>query len=491
MKALMIQGTASGVGKSVLVAGLCRLLARNGISVAPFKPQNMSNNAAVTIDGGEIGRAQALQALACGIDPTVDMNPVLIKPEADEKAQLIVRGQVVGKLEARRFHEDRIGWLDTVLESFAKLQSQYDVVIIEGAGSPAEPNLREGDIANMGFAETADVPVWLVGDIDCGGVFASLTGSLGILSESERGRIEALLINRFRGNMALLDDALEWLENETSKPVAGVIPYLPLEIPEEDSPFRHISDSSHNNPQLNIAVIAYPRLSNHDDIDPLASEAGINLRFIRAADELQPADLIILPGSKHVSSDLEWLREHGFVSVLQQHLRYGGKVLGICGGMQMLGSFIEDDGVEGGSSKGLDWLPLSTTMRIEKTLAQVDRPSIMFGSHRVTGYEIHHGESAANETLFPFAACSEDKQVWGTYIHGLFEQGPFRKAWLSEIGFAASDGKDQKQRTLASLDLLADALEGALRPELLVPLLSPQKSSSRSTTISSSTQLSK
>ncbi len=474
MKSLMIQGTASGVGKSVLVAGLCRLLARNGVSVAPFKPQNMSNNAAVTIDGGEIGRAQALQAFACGLEPTVDMNPVLIKPEADEKAQLIVRGQVVGQLEARRFRKDRIGWLDTVLASFAHLQANYDVVIIEGAGSPAEPNLREGDIANMGFAEAADVPVWLVGDIDRGGVFASLKGSLDILSESEQKRVEALLINRFRGNLSLLDDALEWLENKTDKPIAGVIPWLCLELPEEDAPFRHTATSSRLTPDpslINIAVIAYPRLSNHDDIDPLASEAGVHLRFVRSPDQLQPADLIVLPGSKHVASDLHWLRENGFASALEQHLRYGGKVLGLCGGMQMLGRFIEDDGVEGSSVEGLGWLSLSTTMQPEKTLRRVDQLSSCPAGHRVTGYEIHHGVSDENASLFPFAACSTDRQVWGSYVHGLFEQGEFRQAWLNEMGFAVSDGKDQQQRTLASLDLLADTLERELNPELLAPLL--------------------
>jgi len=475
MKALMIQGTASGVGKSVLVAGLCRLLARNGISVAPFKPQNMSNNAAVTIDGGEIGRAQALQALACGIEPTVDMNPVLIKPEADQKAQLIVRGKVVGQLQAKRFREDRIGWLDTVLESFAHLQANYDVVIVEGAGSPAEPNLREGDIANMGFAEAADVPVWLVGDIDCGGVFASLTGSLAILSESERGRVKALLINRFRGNLSLLDDALVWLEETTNKPVAGVIPYLSLELPEEDSPFRHLIDNVQDDTQLNVAVIAYPRMSNHDDIDPLASEASVNLRFVRSPDALQPADLIILPGSKHVTSDLTWLRENGFVETLEKHLRYGGKLLGICGGMQMLGQTIEDDGVEGGSAEGLGWLPLSTTMQAEKTIRQVDQAATGFANSRVTGYEIHHGQSeGADAKLFPFAAYSDDGQVWGTYVHGLFERGGFRQAWLNEIGFQCSDGKDQQQRTLASLDLLADTLERELGLEILSPLLSTE-----------------
>jgi len=475
MKALMIQGTASGVGKSVLVAGLCRLLARNGVSVAPFKPQNMSNNAAVTIDGGEIGRAQALQAFACGLEPTVDMNPVLIKPEADQKAQLIVRGKVVGQLHAKRFRQDRIGWLDTVLESFSRLQSQYDVVIIEGAGSPAEPNLREGDIANMGFAEAADVPVWLVGDIDCGGVFAALKGSLDMLSESERSRVKALLINRFRGNLALLDDALVWLETETAKPVVGVIPYLPLELPEEDAPFRHTASTPNSSRRtsdiFNIAVIAYPRMSNHDDIDPLASETGIKLHFVCSPDALQPADLIILPGSKHVASDLLWLRDNGFVPVLEQHLRYGGRLLGLCGGMQMLGDVIDDDGVEGGSVDGLGWLPISTAMQQEKTLRRVDQLSVYPNGFRVTGYEIHHGESDCDEMLFPFAACSEDKQVWGSYVHGLFEQGAFRQAWLNAMGFATGDGVDQQQRTLASLDLLADTLERELTPLLLNPLL--------------------
>ena len=471
MKSLMIQGTASGVGKSVLVAGLCRLLARNGVRVAPFKPQNMSNNAAVTIDGGEIGRAQALQAFACGIEPSVHMNPVLIKPEADEQAQLVVRGQVVGQLHAKRFREDRIGWMQMVLESFALLQAQYDVVIIEGAGSPAEPNLREGDIANMGFAEAADVPVWLVGDIDCGGVFAALTGSLAILSDSEQQRVKALLINRFRGNMELLDDALVWLEEKTGRPVAGVIPWLALELPEEDAPYRHAQDSAPDSIQLNIAVIALPRMSNHDDIDPLASEAGVNLRFVRTTKELNHADLIILPGSKHVASDLAWLRQSGFVPALARHLRYGGNVLGICGGMQMLGTVIEDDGVEGDRAEGLGWLPLATTMRTQKTLIKVDRPSPCFAGERVTGYEIHHGESDSDEALFPFACRSADGLVWGSYLHGLFEQGGFRKAWLNELGFSASDGKDQHQRTMASLDLLADALEQAIDPELLKPLL--------------------
>jgi len=472
MKSLMIQGTASGVGKSVLVAGLCRLLARNGVRVAPFKPQNMSNNAAVTADGGEIGRAQALQAFACGLTPMVDMNPVLIKPEADEKAQLIVRGQVVGQLEARHFRKDRIGWLDTVLESFARLQQQFDVVIVEGAGSPAEPNLRAGDIANMGFAEVADVPVWLVGDIDRGGVFAALKGSLDILSESERKRVTALLINRFRGNRALLDDALFWLENTTEKAVAGIIPYLPLDLPEEDAPYRHSASLRLcGGKNFQVAVIAYPRMSNHDDIDPLASERGVQLRFVRLPDALQPADMVILPGSKHVAADLAWLRGNGFVAALQRHLRYGGRVLGICGGMQMLGEKIEDAGVEGASVKGLGYLPLSTTMQAQKILRWVDHPSVLPNGFRVTGYEIHHGRSDADDMPFPFASCSSDRLIWGTYVHGLFEQGAFRKAWLSMMGHADGDGEDHATHILASLDLLADTLEHELNSELLTPLL--------------------
>jgi len=475
--ALMIQGTASGVGKSVLVAGLCRLLARNGVKVAPFKPQNMSNNAAVTADGGEIGRAQALQALACGIPPTVDMNPVLIKPESNQKAQLIVRGKVHGRLHAKRFREDRIGLLDTVLQSFDTLQQQYDMIIIEGAGCPAEPNLMTGDIANMGFAEAADVPVWLVGDIDKGGVFASLKGCIDILQDKHSHRIQALLINRFRGNIALLDDALTWLEHDTNKPVISVIPMLNLDLPEEDSPFKHSQLSEKKHP-LHISVIAYPHMSNHDDLDPLASDTNIQVSFVRNHNELQPCDLIVLPGSKHVSSDLAWLKAQGFAEKIQTHLRYQGKVLGICGGLQMLGNYIEDTihselaaSIEGESCQGLNLLPLHTQMVPEKTLKQIQETASFPQGHWVTGYEIHHGTSNTDKNLFPFAACSADKQVWGTYVHGLFEQGEFRLAWLHELGLKTTDNTNQHDRTLASLDLLADQLEESLRPEYLQQLL--------------------
>ncbi|MDQ7059059.1 MAG: cobyric acid synthase [Ghiorsea sp.] len=478
--ALMIQGTASGVGKSVLVAGLCRLLARNGVKVAPFKPQNMSNNAAVTADGGEIGRAQALQAFACGIQPTVDMNPVLIKPESNQKAQLIVRGKVHGRLHAKRFRKDRAALLDTVLQSFDTLQQQYDMVIIEGAGCPAEPNLMVGDIANMGFAEAADVPVWLVGDIDKGGVFASLKGCIDILQDKHSHRIQALLINRFRGSAVLLDDALTWLEQDTNKPVIGVIPMLDLDLPEEDTPFKHIQQCA-TMQSIRITVIAYPRMSNHDDLDPLASDPNIHVSFVRSTDELQPCDLIVLPGSKHVSADLAWLKAQGFAEKIQQHLRYQGKVLGICGGLQMLGSHIDDTAdhhqttsIEGESCQGLALLPIYTQMLAEKTLKQIQQIANCPQGHLVTGYEIHHGLSNTDDSLFPFAACSTDQQVWGTYVHGLFEQGDFRQAWLHKLGFTTQNTTNQNDRTLASLDTLADQLEKSLPPKYLEQLLTPK-----------------
>ncbi len=477
MNALMIQGTASGVGKSVLVAGLCRLLARNGVRVAPFKPQNMSNNAAVTVDGGEIGRAQALQAFACGIEPTVHMNPVLLKPEADCTSQLVVRGKVVGKLESQNFRKDRQQWLSTVLESFELLRSQYEVVLVEGAGSPAEPNLREGDIANMGFAEAADVPIWLVGDIDRGGVFAALTGTLNIFSVSEKQRVEALLINRFRGYLALLDDGLTWLVEQSGKPVAGVIPWLPLELPEEDAPYRLGQAIAHQGSALDIAVIIYPRASNLDDLDPLAAEDGLSLRLVNRPEQLQPADLVILPGSKHVAADLVWLREQGFEAALQKHLRYGGKILGICGGMQMLGEAIIDEaGVESCEPvSGLGHLGFTTRMQPEKTLKRVAATACWPQAVPVSGYEIHYGDDSPDVSLFPFSHRSDDGQVWGTYLHGLFSGGEFRHAWLRAMGVdGESDcerAMDHEARVMASLDLLADALEQAIAPELLAPLL--------------------
>ncbi len=468
MPALMLQGTASGVGKSVLAAGLCRLLARNGVRVAPFKPQNMSNNAAVAL-GGEIGRAQALQALACGLRPRVEMNPVLIKPEADEEAELIVLGKPAGKLNARTFREARKQLFPTIMRAFESLASEHDLVIVEGAGSPAEPNLLAGDIANMGFARAADAPVWLVGDIDRGGVFASFVGTLAVLPAEDRARVQAFVINKFRGRRALLDEAIQWLEQTTGKPVAGVVPWMELALPEEDAPYRRQHEP---HARFRIAVIAYPRLSNHDDFDPLAWEADVELRFVRSPEALQPADLVILPGSKHVASDLDWLRARGFVPEIMRHLRYGGHLLGVCGGMQMLGRAIHDPhGLEGGSRQGLGLLPITTTIRTAKVQKEVAGIARWPHPAPVRGYEIHRGEIPADDRWFPFAARSEDGQVWGTWIHGLFANDAFRRAWLQALVAPVAASSAHAQRVLRSLDRLADALEEAIAPEMLAPFL--------------------
>lgn len=468
MTSLMLQGTASGVGKSVLVAGLCRLLARAGVRVAPFKPQNMSNNAAVTADGGEIGRAQALQALAAGIEPVTDLNPVLLKPEADQRAQLIVNGQVAGRLAANRFREDRRRLLDPVLAAYERLRSRYDVVLVEGAGSPAEPNLMEGDIANMGFARSADVPVWLVGDIDRGGVFAALFGTLALLPPTDAARVEAFIINRFRGSPGLLQDAVEWLQARTGKPVAGVMPLLPdLALPEEDSPYRMAAQSGSGEHKVRAAVLALPRASNIDDVDPLAGEPGVEVCFIRRPEALEAVDLLILPGSKHVASDLAWLREQGFEAAIRRFLRYGGRVLGICGGYQMLGETVHDpDAVEGDTVEGLGLLSVESRLVPTKRLARVENIATWPESARVTGYEIHHGHTWGQDAVaegFPFSAASPDGRILGTYVHGFLNSGPFRRALLKRwLDLEAGEIADQDTRTLAALDQLADALDVAL-----------------------------
>lgn len=475
MRALMLQGTASGVGKSVLTAGLCRLLARQGVRVAPFKPQNMSNNAAVTIDGGEIGRAQALQALACGLEPAVDMNPVLIKPEADTTAQLIVRGKAVGKLHAHRFREDRAPLLPVVLESFERLARAFDLVLVEGAGSPAEPNLRAGDIANMGFSAAADIPVWLIGDIDKGGVFAALTGTLGILSPEERRRVQAVLINKFRGHAGLLQDALDWFEQHAGIPVAGVVPHVgDLDLPDEDAPYRIAAQEERPNTALRIAVLAYPYMSNHDDLDPLAAEPGITVRLIRRPEELHGADMLILPGSKHVAADIGYVRQHGFPEAIARFLRYGGKVLGICGGLQMLGETIEDpEDVEGGGTlAGLGLPPVRTRMRPVKQLKRVSAVAQWPAAVPVWGYEIHHGETVGGEGLFPWSARSRDGQIFGTYLHGLFDSGAFRQAFFHQVFGLTTHAEDHRQRILQALDRLADTLEAAIHPRFLERLKS-------------------
>ncbi|MGH8569370.1 MAG: cobyric acid synthase, partial [Gammaproteobacteria bacterium] len=369
---LMVQGTTSDAGKSALVTGLCRVLMRRGVRVAPFKPQNMALNSAVTVDGGEIGRAQAVQAQACGLKPHTDMNPVLLKPNTDMGAQVIIQGRALGNMDARSYHDTKRLARQAVLESYERLAARYPAIIVEGAGSPAEINLRHHDIANMGFAETVDCPVILVADIDRGGVFAQLVGTLALLSQSERVRIKGFVVNRFRGDRSLLQPGLDWLEGETGKPVLGVMPFLHgLHLEAEDALPAAGTDQAG---ALRVVVPALPRISNHTDFDPLRLHPQVDLCYARPDDTAPPADLIILPGSKSVRTDLAWLRAEGWEVLILRHLRYGGKLIGICGGFQMLGRAIRDPhGLEGeaGTSPGLGLLDITTMLMPEKQLRNV------------------------------------------------------------------------------------------------------------------------
>ncbi|MBE9516303.1 MAG: cobyric acid synthase, partial [Proteobacteria bacterium] len=391
--AIMVQGTTSDAGKSILATGLCRCLLRQGFSIAPFKPQNMALNSAVTADGCEIGRAQAVQAQAAGLEPHSDMNPVLIKPNTDTGAQIIINGKAIGNMDARRYHDFKPQAHEAVMAAYARLGKTCQAVVIEGAGSPAEINLRDKDIANMGFAEAADVPVILIADIDRGGVFAHLVGTLALLRPSERARIKGFVINRFRGDIALLQPGLDWLEQETGIPVLGVLPYLHgLHIEAEDS-LPRAQQQTTDGDNLKIIVPALPRISNHTDFDTLRLHPDVDLSFIGPQQAIPAADLIILPGSKSVRHDLAWLRQQGWEQAIQRHLRYGGKLLGICGGFQMLGLQIHDpDGIDGtrGASTGLGLLEMETEMQPEKQLRLV-KGEITDDGAMVRGYEIHLG----------------------------------------------------------------------------------------------------
>ncbi|WP_368736490.1 cobyric acid synthase, partial [Endozoicomonas sp. ONNA1] len=392
----MVQGTTSDAGKSALVTGLCRALSRRGISVAPFKPQNMALNSAVTEDGGEIGRAQALQALAAGLEPHTDMNPVLLKPNSDIGAQVIVNGRSIGEMNAQTYHDLKPSLLKSVLESWRRLVAQYDFVLVEGAGSPAEINLRDRDIANMGFAEAADCPVIIVADIDKGGVFAHLYGTLALLSESEQKRVAGFVINRFRGDIKLLEPGLEWLEQKTGKPVLGVLPYLHgLHLEAEDA-IQSQQVCHDNDVVLKIAIPVLTRTSNHTDFDPLRLRPDVQIYFVGKSEPIPPVDLIIIPGSKNTRTDLVYLRENQWDRDILRHLRYGGKLMGICGGYQMLGNAVHDpQGIEGepGSTEGLGLLNLETTIAPQKQLKQVVGSLSLPDMEKVsvTGYEIHAG----------------------------------------------------------------------------------------------------
>lgn len=468
---LMVQGTTSDAGKSTLVAGLCRLLQRRGLAVVPFKPQNMALNSAVTIDGGEIGRAQALQAQAAGLLPHSDMNPVLIKPSSDTGAQIIIHGQVRGDMDAQAYHQYKSIAFPAVLESYQRLRQQYRHVIVEGAGSPAEINLRDRDIANMGFAEAVDCPVILVADIDRGGVFAHLTGTLDCLSESERQRVVGFVINRFRGDISLLTPGLDWLEAKTGKPVLGVMPYLHGLMLDAEDAIQSSQRSS--NTALRVIVPVLPRISNHTDFDALRAHRQVDLQFIGPGSPIPAADLIIVPGSKNTRADLDWLRQQGWEAAIKRHLRYGGKLIGICGGMQMLGQRINDPlGLEGqaGSSNGLGLLALDTVLDKQKQLRRVEG-QCCFAVAPVSGYEIHLGRSSGSALERPAfildgvadGAISDDGQILASYLHGLFDQPQACQALLQWAGLDAAETVDLHALRESSLDRVADAMEDVLQ----------------------------
>ncbi|WP_064608376.1 cobyric acid synthase [Photobacterium sp. J15] len=480
IEALMVQGTTSDAGKSVLAAGLCRVLARKGIKVAPFKSQNMALNSAVTRDGGEIGRAQAVQAQACGVEPTVHMNPVLLKPNTDIGAQVIVQGKALADMDAVGYHNYKKVVMGPIMESFSVLQQEYQTVIVEGAGSPAEINLRENDVANMGFAEKADIPVIIVADIDRGGVFAHLFGTLALLSESEQARVKGFVINRFRGDIKLLESGLDWLEQKTGKPVLGVLPYLHgLMLEAEDA--INVQQVEAAEEQLIVVVPVLTRVSNHTDFDPLRMHPQVNLQFVGKGQSLPPTDLIIIPGTKSVRSDLTFLREQGWDQQIARHVRFGGKLMGICGGYQMLGETIADpDGIEGdaGESRGLGYLNTSTVLAPEKQLKQVTGKLKLPEQDTVSvrGYEIHAGvtegvraDAPLQLTDGPDGQLGCDDQVFGTYLHGIFEQKEACDAILSWVGLEATQTPDFDEMREKGIDRVADTIEQYMDLEKLWP----------------------
>jgi adenosylcobyric acid synthase len=482
---LMVQGCTSDAGKSVLVAAICRVLARRGLRVAPFKPQNMALNSAVTIDGGEIGRAQALQALAAGVPAHIDFNPILLKPSTDKRAQVIIHGKAMSDLNARDYHEYKPRAMKAVLESWERLCAAYDCVVVEGAGSPAEINLRARDIANMGFAEVVDCPVIIVADIDRGGVFAHLVGTLELLSESERARVKGFVINRFRGDMSLLESGITWLEERTGKPVLGVLPYLHgLYLDAEDALPR--SKEAKTNTKLRIIAPAYPRISNHNDLDPLRFHQDVDFTIVGPHDPVPPCDLIVLPGSKAVQADLDWLRKMGWEEAIRRHLRYGGKLIGICGGLQMLGKQLHDPlGLEGapGSAPGLGLLDYDTTLAAEKTLENVRGELTLPGAPAIAGYRIHmgvtHGPALERPAThldgkggkYAEGARSADNQIMATYCHGLFDTPDALAALLEWAGHRPTSRFDPNERREHDLNRLADAVEESLDLEKLAEWL--------------------
>ena len=470
-RALMIQGTGSDVGKSLVVAGLARLFAGRGLKVRPFKPQNMSNNAAVTADGGEIGRAQALQARAAGVAPSVHMNPVLLKPQSEVGAQVVVQGRMLATLKARDYQAWKPRLMQAVLDSFARLRAEADLVLVEGAGSASEVNLRAGDIANMGFARATDTPVVLVGDIDRGGVIASLVGTKAVIDPEDAAMIRGFLVNRFRGDPSLFADGMRCISEATGWPALGLIPHLPeaARLPAEDV-LGLTGSAPGGGARVRIAVPVLPRIANFDDLDPLRAEPGVEVVLVRSGEAISgDAALVLLPGSKTTIPDLAALRAEGWDIDIRAHLRRGGRVLGLCGGYQMLGKTLSDPhGIEGApcTVPGLGLLDVETVMTPEKRLVAVTGTSLEDGLP-FTGYEMHIGETMGPDAARPLlglsdgrrdGAVSADGRVAGTYLHGLFADDRQRAAWLARLG-AASNGASYEAGVEAALDALARHLE--------------------------------
>lgn len=470
---LMIQGCTSDAGKSYLAAGFCRLYANRGIRVAPFKAQNMSNNAGVTPDGGEIGRAQLLQAQAARISPTVHMNPVLLKPEADSMSQVIMLGKVQPHLKKIPWQERKTYLWETVKDSLHFMKSEFELLIIEGAGSPAEINLRSGDIVNMSVALEAEAQVLLASDIDRGGAFAHLLGTWHCLAQNEQNRIAGFLLNKFRGDPRLLGNAMDWLEGKTNIPTLGVIPMLTLPLPDEDA-YSHQTEVQHSY-KPEIAIIRTPYMSNFDEFDALLNETDIQVNFVDSIDQIkQNIAAVIIPGSKHVSYDLDFLKQNGFAAKLHDLSSKGVQVLGVCGGMQMLGKTLEDPhNLEGGySSNGLGLLAIKTTLEVEKTTQQTQAKLVRSGA-QVTGYEIHHGKTSAEPIAKPYLLNQKNDiigyvqgNIAGMYAHGLFDNAVYRYEFLQKIGVTAQSGEWNEQVD-AALDTLALHLESSCNMKVI------------------------
>jgi adenosylcobyric acid synthase len=481
-RALMLQGTGSSVGKSLLVAGLCRTLARRGLMVRPFKPQNMSNNAAVTEDGGEIGRAQALQALAARVAPSVHMNPVLLKPQSEIGAQVIIQGKIFGSATAREMQDLKPRLLPYVLESFGTIRRDADIVLVEGAGSASEINLRKNDIANMGFARAADVPVVVIGDIDRGGVIASLVGTKAVLDAEDAKLVAGFIVNRMRGDISLFADGMEEIALRTGWPALGLVPFFEgaRRLPAEDAYDLIGQRHSSGNGKVRVAVPLLPHIANFDDLDPFAAEPDVELVMVERGTPLPVCDLIVVPGSKSTIADFKTLREVGWDIDIAAHVRRGGHVLGLCGGYQMLGVSIADPhGIEGpaGSVPGLSLLQVDTVIAGEKALAEVSGTTVADAAP-VKGYEMHVGVSTGPDTARPLVrfsdgrsdgAVSADGRVAGTYLHGFFADDAQRRAWIERLGGTPSRHSHDAD-IQSTLDALADHLEAHIDVDRLLRL---------------------